>query len=285
MSNLVLHVKTLNDVTRFSSRPTHALLLVAPSGSGKLSLARHIASQILKISLEEFSNYPYALTISPQDGRAISIDAIRELQHFTTLKIPGEQTISRVVIIESADLLTLEAQNALLKTLEEPPADTVFILTAGGVDSLLPTIQSRVRLIKVLPPPLEDLKIYLNASYAPQDIDKALLVSGGLPGLSVALLDSSETHPLYEATVIARQILGSKVYERLLLVDSLSKQKQLCADIVFILGQMTHMALTRSVPTNAQRWQTILRSTYRASEHLRQNTQTKLVLINLMLEI
>lgn len=285
MTKLVLHPKTQLDLEQSVTRPAHAMLIVAPSGSGKLSLARHVAASILELVEEQLDNYPYLLVVSPKGGRAISIDTIRELQHFTTLKIPGKQGIRRVVIIESADLMTTEAQNALLKTLEEPPADTVFILTAGSVDALLPTIQSRVRILQVVAPKADELKNHLTEAYDVKDIDKALLVSGGLPGLTVALLESPEDHPLYEATVQARQILQSTMYERLLLVDSLSKQKQLCADIVFILGQMAHMAIARSSGAGAKKWQGILKAAYVAAEDLRHNTQTKLVLINLMLEI
>lgn len=285
MAKLVLHPKTQSDIAQSVARPAHALLLVASGGSGKLSLARQMAAQILDISEDRLEKYPYTLTVSPIDGRAISIDTVRELQHFTTLKIPGEKGIRRVVIIESADLMTTEAQNALLKTLEEPPTDTVFILTAASVEALLPTIQSRVRVLQLVTPTTGDLKNHLSETYNSKDIDKALLVSGGLPGLTVALLESPEAHPLYEATIQARQILQSTIYERLLLVDGMSKQKQLAADIVFILGQMAHMALTQSSGGGVKKWQTILKASYTAAEDLRSNTQTKLVLIHLMLEI
>jgi DNA polymerase-3 subunit delta' len=285
MDNLVVHPKTRQDIERLVARPAHAVLLLGSKGVGKMSLAIFLAVSILDISVDTLEKYPYMLTIASQDGRAISIETIRQLQHFTTLKIPGKEGIRRLVIIESADLMTTEAQNALLKTLEEPPADTVFILTATSSDSLLPTIRSRVRTLQVSTPALDELKEYLTRNYSASDVDKALLISGGLPGLTVSLLTSPEDHPLYEATNQARQILQSSAYERLTLIEGLSKQKQLCLDTTFILGQMAHMALMRAQGDSAARWQKILKAAYEAQEHLRTNTQTKLVLMNLMLEI
>lgn len=290
MAKLVLHPETQSSIEQYVARPAHALMLISPPGSGKLSVARYIAAQVLRTTPEDLDNYPYFLAIAPQDGKAIPIETIRELQHFTALKIPGGKTtgagaINRVVIIESAHLMTAEAQNAILKSLEEPPLDTVFILTAPSADALLPTIRSRVRITRVIIPPLNTLKEHLLQNFAESDIDKALLLSGGMPGLTWALLTSPEEHPLYEATLQARSLLQSTAYERLLLVDGLTKQKQLCQDITFILGQMSRMALTRSQPETAKRWQTIMKAAYAAQKSLQHNTQTKLVLMNLMLEM
>jgi DNA polymerase-3 subunit delta' len=285
MNELILHPETEKRIGRLIADPAHAVLLIAPSGSGKHSIALNIAGGILNQSTEQLIKHPYFMTIAPIDGKAIPIETIRELQHFTTLRIPGGEGISRVVIIESAELMTMEAQNALLKTLEEPPMDTVFILTAPAADTLLPTIQSRVRTIFIATPELSSLKNHLLKNFQAAEIDKALLVSGGLPGLTHALLTDPEAHPLYMATLQARTLLQSTVYERLLLVDSLSKQKELCRDIVFILGQMSRMALVRGQGSAGKRWQNIMKAAFAAQESLHKNTQTKLVLINLMLEM
>jgi DNA polymerase III delta prime subunit len=285
MANLILHPQTLNLVSRYIKNPAHAVMLAAPTGSGKLSVARHMAANVLGKSTDELDKYPYFTAIAPIDGKAIPIETIRELQHFTTLRIPGSKDISRVIIIESAHLMTTEGQNALLKTLEEPPLDTAFILTAPSPDAVLPTIQSRVRTIQVTAPDPDELRQNLLTDFSASEIDKALMVSGGLPGLMHALLNAADDHPLYAATQQARAILQSSAYERLVLVDGLSKQKQLCVDIVFILGQMSRMALSRSTGTAAKRWQHIMKAAFKAGQSLESNTQAKLILMNLMLEM
>jgi DNA polymerase III subunit delta' len=274
---------------QFLARVFHAGLIIGPAGSGKATLARHIASQLVGLDIRTFENYPYIQTIAPIDNKAIPIESIRELQHFMALKIPGSDgsKTSRIAIIEDAHLMSIEAQNALLKTLEEPPEGTVLLLTAATTESMLPTIQSRVQAIHIVPPAIADVKQYFSGQFDDGAIERAILVSGGLPGLTHALLTANDDHPLVQATAQARQLLQAKAYERLTLVDILSKQKQQTQDVLFILGQMSRMALMRMPAGNpaVKRWQSILRASHEASGQLRHNTQAKLVLTRLMLEL
>lgn len=85
------------------------------------------------------------LTPSPSHG----IESIREIIHYLTLQTANKNE-NRGVLIENAHLMTEAAQNAFLKTLEEPPRDTIIILTAPREDLLLPTIISRCVLINSL---------------------------------------------------------------------------------------------------------------------------------------
>lgn len=290
MADIVLHPATARALDQFVSRSFHAGLLVGPAGSGKAVLSRTLAARLAGLDDAAFAKHPYVRIIAPIDNKAIPIESIRELQHFMTLKIPGsaDTGVARIAIIEDAHLLTVEAQNALLKTLEEPPADTALLLTSSSPEALLPTIRSRTQTVQVVPPALDDVKRYFTATYAEADVDRALMLSGGLPGLTDALLADSESHPLFEATVQARGLLQASAYERLAQVDSLSKQKQLSLDTLFILGQMARMALMRqpnSASAAAKRWQSILKASYTASDQLRRNAQAKLVLTNLMLAV
>lgn len=289
-ARLILHPSTEDAIAQLIRKSSHAVLITGMPGGGKSSLAEFLASGMLGMDAFELEKYPYLTTLRSIDNKAIPIDSIRELQKYMTLKIPGgREGIARVAIIENAQLLTTEAQNALLKTLEEPPEDTVLIATATSAEALLPTIRSRMRVVNAVLPPLNDLKDYfLSQNYKSQDIEQALLVSGGLPGLTHALLNNQETHPLFEAVLLARKLLQAKAYERLLLVDGLSKQKQLAQDTCFILGQMSRMALSRGHATSTQavhRWQRVIKASYEASVQLKHNTQAKLVLMKLMLEL
>src|SRR5690348_4509566 len=130
MSELLLHPTTQAAIERFVARPSHAVLLVAPPGAGKATMARYLAAKLLDIDAEALDKHPHFKQLTPKDGKAISIDSVREIARFLALKTTGKHTVARVVIIESAQFLTTQAQNALLKTIEEPPADTVLILAA-----------------------------------------------------------------------------------------------------------------------------------------------------------
>lgn len=287
MTKVLLHPSTSRAMDRYVQHPAHAVVLSGPTGVGKMTLSVALASKLLDISEAGFDNYPYQKIIAPIDGKAIPIESIRELQSFLSLKIPSTKPISRIIIISDANLLTTEAQNALLKTLEEPPLNTVLILTASHIESLLPTIRSRVSMLQVVAPPADELKQwFVEQGFEQSAVDKALILGGGLPGLMHALLSSEEDHPLYEATETARSILQSKTFERILLVDGLSKQKQHAANVLFIIGQMAKMALLRSKTASDElRWKRIMKASYIAADQLRRNAQPKLVLTNLMLDL
>jgi len=83
-----------------------------------------------------------------EDQSSIKISHVRELQHQLSLK-PYTAPF-KVALINEADKLTLPAQHALLKTLEEPPASSVIILTAPNKETLLPTIVSRCQIISII---------------------------------------------------------------------------------------------------------------------------------------
>lgn len=89
--------------------------------------------------------HPDFLYLTPEIS--IGIDQIRRVKHFVGLRPYSE--IYKVAYIEEAQNLTIEAQNAFLKTLEEPPERTIVILTAPSIDSLLPTIVSRCQILSL----------------------------------------------------------------------------------------------------------------------------------------
>ena len=158
---LLYNPQTKRHVAQFIETPSHALLLVGPTGSGKTHLATAIACSVLGQTFAGIASYPYFTIISPEEkGGAISIEVIRGLQHDVRLKTLGDNPLRRVFIVEHADKLTVEAQNALLKLLEEPPADTVLILTAASKRLLLPTITSRLQTVNIHAPSEEDIRAY-----------------------------------------------------------------------------------------------------------------------------
>lgn len=286
MPDILLHPQTAAQLRQVARQLPHAVLLSGAPGIGKATVAERLTADILGLTASKLAAYPYLRRLVPLDGKAISIETIRELEHFLALKIPGAQAIARIVIIEDAQTLTVEAQNGLLKTLEEPPARTLLLLTSAHDQALLPTIRSRVQTVTIKRPASQDLRSYLGAQgHAAPDIERALSLSGGLPGLAVALLVGDQNHPLVMATQTARDILQKSTYERLLLVDELAKQRESSLDVLFILEQMAHSALTKGSQPASKRWQNILTVAYEAHGQLLNSAQPKLVLTNLMLNL
>lgn len=282
--SLALHPQTITKLEAVKAGRPHGILLSAPKGSGKGAIARLLAEWL--IGLENgLDTYAYFRSIDSADGKGIGIEAIRDLEHFLSLKVPGKNPTNRLVLIEDAHLLTHEAQNALLKTLEEPPAATNIILTASHEQSLLPTIRSRVQTVHLIrPEKTELLKIFKSQGFNEDLISQAYSISGGLPGLMHALL-SDEEHSLLEATRRTRVLLSQTTYERLLNVDELSKNRELAAGITLIMQQMAHVSLQTARGAAAIKWRAILDSSYAASEALVKNGSPKLVLTKLMLTL
>lgn len=285
MEQFVLHPLTRQQLEAFQASPHHAVQLIGPAGSGKASLAIELASALLETESSNFISYPYKMHVQPEAGKAIGVEKVRELEHFLSLKVPTSQQANRVIIFENAQLMTEEAQNALLKTLEEPPEKTIIILTVSQSQALLPTVISRLVSLQVHKPDKAALEEhFLGKRHGTERIAKAYAISGGLPGLMHALLES-EVHPLLRATETARQLLRQSTFERLSQVDSLAKDKNYARNVCFILQQMAHAALQNANGIAARKWQLVLAHSYQANEALQQNASPKLALTNLLLHL
>jgi len=177
---LVQYQAQLSDQISNESLP-HALLVTGVAGAGKGELT-HWLSQLLVCMqpvvrpnngvlsacgqckaclLFSKQNYPDHYLLEP-DGRTLGVDEIRKANHF--LEKTAMIGKFKTVVIKDADKMTVAAANALLKTLEEPSANSVIILIAVDSGMLLPTIVSRCRVINIRPPVGKQLLAQLGAS-------------------------------------------------------------------------------------------------------------------------
>ena len=227
------------------------------------------------------------MMISPDDKNKIAIDVVRGINHFLSLSVPGPQNkINRVILIDNADRLTAEAQNALLKQLEEPPRNTIFILTATNPTLILPTVLSRTFTLRLRQPTHNSLTaILIGQGYNEADVQRAIGLSGGLPGLALAILNDSDIHPLSKASAMARTILSSNRYQRLILVNNLTKDLQLLTDTLEVIELMTSAAIERSKAAQVPKWQHILTITYQTKNNLLKNANPKLNITRFVLAL
>ena len=288
MNDLVLEPRTAKQVADFTAQPAQALLLIGPAGSGKIALANAIAADILGVDAGKLAKQPYVHYVSPTNG-TLSIEDIRKLQSLLQLKTLGTPTIRRVVIIENAEGLTTEAQNALLKSLEEPPADTIIILTVTSLRALLPTIISRTQHITLKAPTLEALQNHFKPQFSESAVGRAYLLSEGLPGLMTALLEENDEHPLVAAVETVKQWLRAPAFERLLFVDQLAKQKADIDILLVGLERVSQAALLQAAAKQqvsaVKRWQHILALSIETRRAYAKSAQPKLLLTHLMLEL
>ncbi|HEV2403544.1 MAG TPA: AAA family ATPase [Candidatus Saccharimonadales bacterium] len=284
----VLHERTAEQITRFVREPSHAVLLVGPHGIGKGYIALSLAAQLLGIEPNTLPHYPYMRVISPDKG-TISIEAIRELRHFLQLKTTGSGTLRRIAILEHSDNLTTEAQNAFLKILEEPPLDTVLILTVTTPRALLATIVSRTQTVTIYPPRAETVETYFQMDRDKGAVDKALALSGGLPGLMQGLLDDDQEHPLVCGVTTAKSLLSQPLAERLAAIDGLSKQKEEASYTIEALLHIAHTGINQATKRNDQKrlrqWYRVLKEATETQSALAANANTKLALTSLALQL
>ena len=133
----------------------NAYMFEGKDGIGKKKFADELSKLLL--DYENLENSPDYVLIKP-DGNSIKIAQIRNLQSDIVIRPHKDY---KIYIINNAEKMTVEAQNALLKTLEEPPNYAIIILVTNNKESLLETIKSRCDIIKFSPIPIEDLKRYL----------------------------------------------------------------------------------------------------------------------------
>ncbi|HEY6550432.1 MAG TPA: DNA polymerase III subunit, partial [Solirubrobacterales bacterium] len=182
-----------------ASEPSHAYLFRGPRGAGKSLVARAFAAEILaagaadaedarRRALLDPSPHPDLVWLRPR-GAQHMVEEVREKVIRSASYRPFEAD-KRVFVIEAAEQMRDESQNALLKTLEEPPAYVHLILLTAEPTALLETICSRCQPVDFAPLPIEAVEAALGDG-APDDLATAARLSAGDPVRARYLLSDS----------------------------------------------------------------------------------------------
>ena len=196
-------IKELLETSIKNNKVSHSYLFVGMSGIGKKMIAKEFAKAILCLSENKYcnncksciefdsNNNPDFFCLEP-DGNSIKIDMIRELQK----NIQEKPIISsrKVYIINDADKMTKDAQNCLLKTLEEPPEFASIILVGENENEILATIKSRCMILHFNPIDDEKMKNYLSKNYNMQVSSNQLDLFQGSIGKAISLKDKQDTY-------------------------------------------------------------------------------------------
>lgn len=178
--------------------PAQAYLFVGPQSVGKEHVALRFAAGLLGGETDERAHrlalmraHPDLWILEPQGAASLGVDQAREVVSRASLT-PVEAARS-VFLFPDAGAMTEQAANALLKTLEEPLAQVVFLLVAESEEDFPPTVASRCRSVHMGRVPLDEVVSALVARGLSEDeANGVAVVSGGRPGLALALMSQPE---------------------------------------------------------------------------------------------
>ncbi len=186
-----------------NNRTSHSYLFVGTEGIGKKQIAKEFAKALLCLNSNKYcntcksciefddNNNPDFVILEP-DENSIKIEQIRELQR----KVVEKPIISsqKVYIIDNSDKMTTEAQNCLLKTLEEPPKYITIILVGTNENAFLSTIKSRCTILRFKDIPQYKIEEYLDTKQIYFKDKRILKACGGSIGKALEIKDRQEEY-------------------------------------------------------------------------------------------
>ncbi len=229
IGNRGLCKKFFDDITQ--NKLSHAYILEGASGTGKHTVALRVAAALACENRERdgiplpcmqcascrkilSGNSPDVIYVNRKDKATLGVEVIRELK--TDVFIAPNDLDAKIYLIEDAHLMTSQAQNAFLLTLEEPPAYVLFLLLCESAAPLLETIRSRAPVLRTEPLDTDQMREHLLrtreeattlAQSNPRELEEILASANGSMGRAIALLHASTRKPILARREQAREFI------------------------------------------------------------------------------
>lgn len=203
-----------------SDKLSHAYIFSGQKKLGKRTVALELASLITNSA--NLNQNPDFVFIESQNQK-ILIDQIRDLIWRMSLKSPIDSF--KIAVIDDAHLMGIDAQHAILKTLEEPKGKSVMILISEKPELLLPTISSRCEMVKFYLVSNQEILEYLKDKTEEEKIKEIIELSGGRPGEAIDFIEYPEK--LKQRKVIINkfnELINSSLAERFKYAKELSQK-------------------------------------------------------------
>jgi len=242
LSEIIGHQKQIETLhsALAHGRLHHAYLFVGPDGVGKRTVALSLARVIhCRESHDDFcgrcancariqaGNHPDVRVIEPLPGKKeISIQQIRDTEK--ELNFRSFSGGRKIAVIDPATLMNLSAQNALLKTLEEPPQDSVLILIASSAGGLLPTLRSRCLRLSFSPLSRDLLSGFLVSRNGMRPEEANFLAAAAMGSIGAAIrIDNEELRKRRRVWIDTLASLGTGDYRAAIeAAEALSNKKE-----------------------------------------------------------
>ena len=223
--DVIGHAPVLDLLRAELASPAHAYLFVGPANVGKARVAREFASGLLCPDGDPScvrrvlgAIHPDLVVVEPGGSTAITVDQARAT--VTQANLTPVEGSRKVFLFEDAGMMNDEAANALLKTLEEPTASTVFILVTESESDLPATVASRSRTVVFGRVPEAEIAAALHESgIAAEQAEQAARISGGRPGLATALAEQPDVAAYRRTWLQIPERLGTHPGEAYRLAD------------------------------------------------------------------
>lgn len=278
-----------------SGNLAHAYLLAGPNSVGKNTVAKKLAG-ILQCENDFCHNCNACLQVEKgchvdtvlfeDDGESIKIETVRKILERLSMT---RQAPYKILLIQGLERMGNEAANSFLKMLEEPPERTIFIMTTDNIRLILPTILSRVRVVKFNSVSHAYLKEKLASLYPESDaetIEAVNLLCLGKTGKAVHLMEHPES--LAEYLKIYHDIQNFLTYrnvaERFSYIEELTEDPKKIETFLNILTHVMRSKMLELSPDSAKQTKALSKID-EAAMLLTQNVNVRLVLENLMLQI
>lgn len=251
MSDYILGNEKVRDYLDNSIRKdsvSHAYIISGIKGIGKKEVAKEFAMKLIcEIGQKGCMNcpscrrflagtYPDFFYIEPEGKDSIGIDKIRE-SIVSDVVIRPYYGKYKIYIIDEADKMTVTAQNALLKTIEEPPEYVVILLLVRNMDLLLETVRSRCTKLLMAPVRSERIKKWLFDMGVSEEMSTLIAsYSDGAPGIAKSMAFSDEFAEIYEKNVnFLKNVSQAGISEILLFIEELKKRNNGFTDFIDFL--------------------------------------------------
>lgn len=277
MQTILGHEAEIKLLKKLSQEETlgHAYIFYGPENIGKTTVARGFAN-FLEMGKFELPEKPPqdSRVFSPENG-LIGIDQMRELKNFLSRKPVLSKR--KVVIIESANLMNDQAQNALLKSAEEPPKDSLIVVTMQNPESLIPTLASRFQKIYFGEPSTKKVATFFETKNK-KDFKEAIEMFGGKVGLVFQYLENDGFKE--EINNIKKYLSSTPAKKEELLKERLDDENfnsyEFLKSIILLLSKE---AATKE---NAENWHKIM-EIFRNLEYYNLNPKIQLKYLNQIL--